>query len=169
MSSLMQHHGGRDKTGRKVELLMYLQHRDPVTCPKCDHCGADAPVGSWDCTGCGREFWGRKDTEDGDWIHRFTAIGQHPERSDTAGACIPHRPLIDSEPVTLTRPNGTTTTCPKLYRIFRRPVGMMGCWVVFRWDNAEHVPDLSVPVTVEKLPRDAKPLTDEEAAQYWFN
>jgi hypothetical protein len=75
---------------------------------------------------------------------------------------------VDSEPVRLTRPNGSTTTVPRLYRVFRKPAGMFGCWVVFRWNGKEHVPDLSVPIGVEKLPRDATPLSDSEAANYWF-
>ena len=75
----------------------------------------------------------------------------------------------DAEPVILTRPDGTKSACAKLYRIWRKPVGMWGCWVVFRYNGKEHVPDLSVPISVLKLPRDAKPLTDEEAARYWFS
>jgi hypothetical protein len=74
----------------------------------------------------------------------------------------------DAEPVQLTRPDGSVTTRPRLYRIYRRPVGMFGCWVVFRYNGREQVPDLSVPIRVLQLPRDATPLTDEEAAAYWF-
>lgn len=47
---------------------------------------------------------------------------------------------------------------PKLYGFWRRPRGMFGCWVVFRYLGEEHVPDLSIPIQLEKLPRDAKPL-----------
>ena len=77
--------------------------------------------------------------------------------------------MKDKEPVRLQRPDGTLSTVPKLYRIYRRPVDMCGCWVVFRYNGEKHVPDLSVPIYTDKLPRDAKPLTDEEAAKYWFN
>lgn len=70
---------------------------------------------------------------------------------------------MESEPVTLA--DGKTR--PKLYRVFRRPVGILGCWVQFRYNGEIHVPDLSVPVSVFKLPRDARPLSDEEALAYW--
>lgn len=74
----------------------------------------------------------------------------------------------DSELVELQRPDGSKTKVAKLYRIWRKPAGMFGCWVVFRYNGEEHVPDLSIPIGVDKLPRDAEPLTDEEAASYWF-
>ena len=61
-----------------------------------------------------------------------------------------------------------TFTCGKcgrhherLYRIFRKPAGMCGCWVVFRINGQEMVPDLSVFTRVTKLPRDAKPVDSE--------
>lgn len=76
---------------------------------------------------------------------------------------------VDSEPVKYTRPNGSLTTCPKLYRVWRKPVGMWGCWVVFRYNNEKHVPDLSVPIGVDRLPRDAEALTHDEATRYWFS
>ena len=56
---------------------------------------------------------------------------------------------------------------PKLYRFYRRPKGMFGCWVVFQYNNADHVPDLSCPLAMLKLPRDAKPLTAEESTAHW--
>lgn len=55
----------------------------------------------------------------------------------------------------------------RLYRVYRRPVGMFGCWVVFRYNGAEHVPDLSGPISILRLPRDARPLTDAECVAYW--
>jgi len=73
-------------------------------------------------------------------------------------------------------PNGTTFAdpCerdddgrPVLYAVYRRPAGMFGCWVVFRWNGDEHVPDLSVPIATLKLPRDAKRLPLEDARRYW--
>src|SRR5271165_3911240 len=67
------------------------------------------------------------------------------------------------ELVELIRPNGTVAKEPKLYRCWRKPVGMWGNWVVFRYNGSEHVPDLSVPISTFKLPRGAEPLTDEEA------
>ena len=69
----------------------------------------------------------------------------------------------------LERPNGTLASVEQLYRVWRKPVGMFGCWVVFRYNGEEHVPDLSIPIATFKLPRDAKPLTREECAQYWFS
>ena len=53
----------------------------------------------------------------------------------------------------------------KLYGFWRKPVGMWGCWVVFRYNGEEHVPDISIPLSLEKLPRDAKPLPIE----YWHS
>lgn len=76
---------------------------------------------------------------------------------------------VDSEPVELTRPNGSKSVVPKLYRIWRKPAGMFGCWVVFRINGKESVPDLSVPCGLFKLPRDAEELTEEEAKEYWFS
>jgi hypothetical protein len=74
----------------------------------------------------------------------------------------------DAEPVILTKPDGSTKTVPRLYRIYRRPRGMCGCWVIFRYNGADQVPDLSIPIAIHKLPRDATPLTDTEASAYWF-
>ena len=56
---------------------------------------------------------------------------------------------------------------PRLYRFYRRPKGMFGCWVVFQFNSADQVPDLSCPMALLQLPRDAKPLTDEESASHW--
>jgi len=54
-----------------------------------------------------------------------------------------------------------------LYRIYRRPVGLFGPWVIFRYNGVTHTPDLSIPIAVFKLPRDATRLTEEEADNYW--
>ena len=51
----------------------------------------------------------------------------------------------------------------KLYGFWRKPLGMWGHWVVFRYNGEKHVPDLSIPLSLEKLPRDAKPISLE----YW--
>lgn len=56
---------------------------------------------------------------------------------------------------------------PLIYRIYRKPKGMLGCWVIFRWNNEDQVPDLSHPVAVFKLPKDAKAVYDEENAVLW--
>lgn len=62
---------------------------------------------------------------------------------------------------------GALKQFPKLYRIWRKPQGMFGNWVIFRWNNEDHVPDLSVTISVEKLPRDAEALTEAEMIIYW--
>jgi len=56
-----------------------------------------------------------------------------------------------------------------LYTAWRKPAGMFGCWVVFRYNGTEHVPDLSVPIDVEDLPRGAIRMSDENACTYWTN
>lgn len=65
-------------------------------------------------------------------------------------------------------------TCPRcgrqhevLYVFYRKPAGMFGNWVVFRYLGEEHVPDLSIPIRVPELPRGAKRMTTEQAARYW--
>lgn len=56
---------------------------------------------------------------------------------------------------------------PQLYVAWRKPRGMFGVWVVFQYNGQEQVPDLSIPIDVEKLPRDARPLSLEENSQAW--
>lgn len=56
---------------------------------------------------------------------------------------------------------------PRIYVAFRKPVGMFGCWVEFRYNGEVHVPDLSHPITVEKYPRDAIPMSDVESSYTW--
>ena len=51
----------------------------------------------------------------------------------------------------------------KLYGFWRKPLGMWGQWVVFRYNGEIHTPDLSIPLSLEVLPRDAKPISLE----YW--
>ena len=57
----------------------------------------------------------------------------------------------------------------RLAKINRRPVGMFGCWVEFRINGRVHVPDMSLPYHVVKLPRDARRMTDAESAAYWHS
>lgn len=65
------------------------------------------------------------------------------------------------------------TKCGKkhevLYKMSRRPVDMLGCWVRFRYNGALHAPDLSIPLRVTKLPRGAVRVTDEAASVYWHS
>ena len=58
---------------------------------------------------------------------------------------------------------------PKLYGFWRKPAGMMGPWVVFRYNGEEHVPDLSVPIRLTVLPRDARPFSAQENAKSWHS
>lgn len=61
----------------------------------------------------------------------------------------------------------TVSGNPVLYRFFRRPKGMFGPWVIFEYNGKEHIPDLSVPLALFKLPRDATRMTDKEIETYW--
>lgn len=49
----------------------------------------------------------------------------------------------------------------------RVPCGIFGPWVVFRYNGEEHVPDLSCPISISKLPRDAKPMGMAECLEAW--
>lgn len=55
----------------------------------------------------------------------------------------------------------------QVYEVFRKPVGMLGCWVQFRLNGEVIVPDLSIPIKVTKLPRDARKMDPEEVKEYW--
>lgn len=57
----------------------------------------------------------------------------------------------------------------RIHVAWRKPAGMFGPWVVFRYNGREHVPDLSIPIGVEKLPRDAVALSDEECSRRWHS
>ena len=166
MSSLLQHHGTMNARG--VELLMYLQKTE--TFHSCDTCGAEQPAENTVCSGCQKQFAQRFIGSGDD--RRMEVLIPYEDRPIGSSArevslCQRSR-TFDVEPVTLRRPNGTETVCPKLYRIFRKPAGMFGCWVVFRWGGKEHVPDLSVPIGVDTLPRDAREVPEPEACAYWF-
>lgn len=60
---------------------------------------------------------------------------------------------------------------PVLHRAYRKPRGMFGCWVVFRYNREDHVPDLSIPIRVEagQLPKGSQRLTDEASAIQWHS
>lgn len=69
-----------------------------------------------------------------------------------------------------------TFQCPEcggehsvLHTAIRKPAGLWGHWVVFRYLGDEHVPDLSIPISVPSLPRGSVRMTDEEAADYWHS
>ena len=65
------------------------------------------------------------------------------------------------------------TACGKthevLYKVARRPVDMVGCWVRFRYNGAIHAPDLSIPIRVKKLPLGAERMTADAATAYWHS
>lgn len=58
-------------------------------------------------------------------------------------------------------------THPRIYVAWRKPVGMLGCWVQFRYNGGIYAPDLSLPIPVFKLPKGAKPIGDDETCRYW--
>ena len=75
-----------------------------------------------------------------------------------------------SEVFTATRPSdGAQVRLEILYEFFRKPRGMCGHWVVFMYNGEEHVPDLSHPMGLFKIPRDARRLSEEESAERWFS
>jgi len=51
----------------------------------------------------------------------------------------------------------------------RKPAGMFGCWVVFRYNGEEHVPGLSIPISVDRIPRGAVKQTVEASATIWHS
>jgi len=71
---------------------------------------------------------------------------------------------IDREPI-------DCTLCdeqhPQLYAAWRRPAGTFGSWIVFRYLGQEHIPDLSIPISVKKVPRGAEKLSVKENSEYW--
>ena len=152
----------------------------PMSCSDCGHAWA----GERHCAKCGRFVLFARRRNPGDDPHTYTDVVSmeesmqfpeyaelcaNPNRESNRTTTVSNRwDTIDSEPVRLVRPDGTCAIVPKLYRIWRRPVGMLGCWVQFRWNGKIHSPDLSVPIGVSELPRDAESLTDDEAARYWF-
>ncbi len=73
------------------------------------------------------------------------------------------------EPAEPVRCSRCGETHPRLYIAVRKPVGMFGCWVVFRLNGKEEVPDLSVPIAMFKLPRDAKPVSDADNERLWHS
>ena len=60
-------------------------------------------------------------------------------------------------------------THPVLYEFFRKPRGMFGQWVVFMYNGKEQVPDLSVPIWLDRIPRGARKMEEEEASNYWHS
>lgn len=59
------------------------------------------------------------------------------------------------------------TGLPVLWAFWRKPRGLFGPWVVFEYNGEMEVPDLSIPIRFEKVPKGAVRLSDEEALTYW--
>ena len=55
----------------------------------------------------------------------------------------------------------------QIHIAWRRPVDMLGCWIRFRLNGHLIAPDLSIPINVDKMPRDARPLSAEENSAAW--
>lgn len=184
MSSLLQHHGCTTTPQRgRVELLMYLTKwvEEPM---KCMNCGREVffPLQREHFCECGQligdvfhytESEGRKCPSDSTnwrmWEHWSEELNERCRSGKYQYTYAANRwKEVDAEEAVRFERDGKVSLVPPLYRIFRKPVGMFGCWVTFRYNGDVHAPDLSVPIRVEKLPRDAVRLTDEEAARYWF-
>src|SRR5262249_36331966 len=58
---------------------------------------------------------------------------------------------------------------PRIYIAVRKPKGMFGQWVVFRYNGKDQVPDLSCPIAEFSLPKDAKPVSDTDNSQIWHS
>ena len=57
----------------------------------------------------------------------------------------------------------------QLYIIVRKPVGMCGCWVIFRINGKKEAHDLSCPVDLDRIPRGARKVTAEENEKIWHS
>lgn len=55
----------------------------------------------------------------------------------------------------------------QLWVAWRKPAGSWGAWTIFRYLGAAHVPDLSVPIAVPRVPKGATKLTRKENAETW--
>lgn len=172
---------------------MYLVHHSekPIRCMECSH---PWEQGHSRCQKCGRfilsvrkyenphqkykettvlishgDFYGRRNGvayEDSE----YTAFcKENKETQIGVTSCRNSWEKVDSEPVVLPHPRKGKSTVPKLYRVWRKPVNTCGHFVGFKISGEVTYPDLSCPTSLEKLPRDAEALTDEEAAKYWFS
>jgi hypothetical protein len=55
----------------------------------------------------------------------------------------------------------------QLWVAWRKPAGFWGAWTVFRYLGEEHVPDLTVPIAVPRVPKDATKLAPKENSATW--
>jgi hypothetical protein len=66
------------------------------------------------------------------------------------------------------------TTHPVIYTFWRQyarnwgEVVMCGAWVGFHINGEVEFPDMSVPIRLEKLPRDAVRVPDQAALRFWL-
>lgn len=58
---------------------------------------------------------------------------------------------------------------PRMYVAFRKPCGMFGCWVQFRYNGEVNVPDLSIPITVKQYPKGAIRMSDVKSSRMWHS
>ena len=161
MSSLLQSPGRVSHRG--VEIFVTLYHTEEYW--SCDHCGVWQCWDNTNCISCGQRFAYRfyhREDQENDML-----VPWEERRADDA-TIGRHTKDFDVETISLSRPDGTLANVPKLYRIWRKPCGMFGPWVMFRINNVQCAPDLSVPTRVLRLPRGAEALTEEEAKKYWF-
>ena len=56
---------------------------------------------------------------------------------------------------------------PQIGIAYRRPRGMLGCWVQFQYLGKLHAPDLSVPIDVPEWPKGTRLLNQQENSEYW--
>lgn len=86
------------------------------------------------------------------------------------------RPSVPEDDTPYSTVDVETFTCRQCGRehsriavAYRRPVGMLGCWVIFRYLGKENVPDLSIPISVPAYPRGSRVLSDDESAKIWHS
>ncbi len=107
----------------------------------------------------------------------MSSLMQFRGQSDNRGVGLEFY-LVDSEPwykadetepieCSVCSTDVVTRTHAQIYRVFRKPAGMFGPWVVFRYNGDEHVPDLSHPIAIVQLPRGAERLSAEENSETW--
>jgi hypothetical protein len=56
---------------------------------------------------------------------------------------------------------------PQIGVAYRRPRGMLGCWVQFQYLGSLHSPDLSVPISVPEWPKGTYILNQQENSENW--
>ena len=106
------------------------------------------------------QFGGRVDRTRGVEL-QFYLVTEGPVRSSGKYAW---REKTDAEPVPCSKCDHKH---PQLYAAWRKPRGTWGCWVVFMYNGEEHVPDLSTPISVTKVPRGSRKLDLQQNSETW--